>query len=79
MSRNCGTCRYWQGEIVDSMTDSAIAAPGRNCDVYQSADEAWDAYRVWECGLDYAHGAIGMDFRTWAFSQFAPAEKGGEE
>ena len=57
--------------------NAALSAPVRNCDVYKSADEAWAAYRVWECGLDYAHGAIGMDFRTWAFSRFAPAEKEG--
>ena len=24
MSRNCGTCRYWQAEIVDSMTGRAM-------------------------------------------------------
>lgn len=24
MSRNCGTCRYWQEEIVDSMTGRAM-------------------------------------------------------
>ena len=33
--RNCGTCRYWQAEIVDSMTGRAMPeVEAANCRVH---------------------------------------------
>ncbi len=35
MGSNCGTCRYWQAEIVDSMTGCAMPEVGlANCRVH---------------------------------------------
>lgn len=71
----------WLAMLRKSMklANAALAEPPRNCDVYRTADQAWKAYREWEYSLDYRHGAIGMDFRTWTFSQHVPPTRGGAE
>lgn len=78
------SCGY--GGLLDDVADelcylregpvkAALAAPPRNCDVFESHNEALDAWVLWRGDNLTVHDGVGKAKQTFPRWLFAPAEE----